>query len=175
MAESRSFVPSPDTNERSILISWTGNLLDVGEGSKACPEIVEGDPHTRAVQAVEHGVHPSHLVSEKDGLGHLGHDPRGRYAKALEDLEDVGREVDPAREFRGGQIESDGAAIHARVQPGAHVLRDPRPHGAPKPDREVVIVEGRRKGLGPEQPALGMLPAGERLETDDIGGKRDRP
>ncbi len=140
-------------------------LLEVGEPGVAGAEVVERGGDADRAQADEH-VDGALDVGHDDVLRHLDLEPVGREAMVVEQPLDLRRQAEVEQV---GRAEVDGDAEVAAAQAQAPDLVERAvEHERGQRAREPALLDQRQEVHGPEQPALRVLPAHERLDAAHV-------
>ncbi len=169
IAESSGSVPSPSTNERSILSDVDGQALEGGQRGVAGAEVVDGDVDAEVLERARASARPlagahqralgdlqAELLGSQAGAARCGAPPRRRSPGSLELAR---RDVDGDR---------SGAALRAPARrPGGSVCAAPsEPSGPISP----VSSASGMNSAGDTAPSARVRPAGERLDAGDAAG-----
>src|SRR4051812_27379219 len=144
----------------------------VGERRVARAEVVEREAHPGFLEAVERGQRGGGVLDER-ALRDLDAQQVGGETRALERLDDRlyrARMAELARREVHGHAQ--GLALSAALVPahglGARLLEHAMTE---RHDQAALLGDGDEVGRG-DQAALGVLPANERLEADDLARAR---
>ena len=128
-------------------------------------EVVERGGHADRAQADEH-VDGALDVGHDDVLRHLDLEPVGREAMLVEQTLDLRRQAE-VEQVRRAEVDGHAEVAAAQAQTPDLVERAVE-HERGQRAREPALLDQRQEVHGPEQPALRVLPAHERLDAAHV-------
>ena len=144
-----------------------GELMEIAERRVAGAEVIDGDPHSEGAERAEREDAPVGVAHECR-LGDLEHEGRRGEPRLLEhernSVDEIGLD-----ELHGRDVDTDRkGSVRAMFElPRPDLPAGGQQHPISELDDQSVLLGERDEGVGPDRAALGVVPSGERLGTDD--------